>query len=318
MSSSRINAVLAEHKSESTARINAATSILSGAMAGILETAILYPFDTIGKRLQKNVGRVYQPGTSYSAALSKALFNNTTTANNFFDNWMSLYSGMPWGFTYKTVQRAYKLGCQPLVQGYLEEHHAVLFQDVFQQHSQSAMHAAAGGMLGLGEVFLLPIDAMKIKYQTNKAAYQGVNVLEIIKAENVFKGIGVTMLRNFVGSSVLFGTPYAIKEFFFTAKLKQPHDLALNLVSSAFSIFATSPFDVVKTRIQAEKESGSALKTAVNMLQTEGLFAFFKGALAKTAMQGPKLAFALTVAQEFQKHLTDEVEKTSTSLKNKV
>ena len=59
-------------------------------------------------------------------------------------------------------------------------------------------------MIGAGEVFLLPLDILKIKMQTNPNLLKDQSVFDIVKKErmNLYKGTGMTIMRNVPGSFV--------------------------------------------------------------------------------------------------------------------
>ena len=138
---------------------------------------------------------------------------------------------------------------------------------------------------------------MKIKYHTNRASYQGLSILAIARAENLYKGISFTVCRNIIGSSVLFAAPYVLKTSVLGLdqheKLTNVQSAALSLAASTCSIVSSSPPDVIKTRIQSEKTKISGVNMAFTMFTQEGPLSFFKGAGMKVLLQGPKLAFAL-------------------------
>lgn len=69
------------------------------------------------------------------------------------------------------------------------------------------MHATAGSIIGIGEVVLLPLDALKIKMQTNAHQYAGKKVCQILYQEGfgLYRGASWTAARNAPGSFALFG-----------------------------------------------------------------------------------------------------------------
>lgn len=72
------------------------------------------------------------------------------------------------------------------------------------------MQATAGSLIGVGEVLLLPLDVLKIKAQTNPAAFgehKGLGMAKLLWTEGrgLYAGAGATMMRNAPGSFALFG-----------------------------------------------------------------------------------------------------------------
>ena len=74
---------------------------------------------------------------------------------------------------------------------------------------------------------------------------------------------------------------------------------ASGTLAGATSTVATTPLDVVKTRIQNRPfdspESGASI--IKNLIKNEGAGAFFKGLTPKLIVVGPKLVFSFTIAQ---------------------
>ena len=60
----------------------------------------------------------------------------------------------------------------------------------------------ARSLTGIGEVVLLPLDALKIKRQVNPEAFRGRGVVRIFMEEGttLYRGWGWTMARNAPGS----------------------------------------------------------------------------------------------------------------------
>lgn len=116
------------------------------------------------------------------------------------------------------MQRVYKFGGQPYVNDYLNKHHKGTFNSLFgDRHAKTMMHATAGSLVGIGEIVLLPLDALKIKMQTNAQSYAGQSVFQIIRSEGwgLYRGASWTAARNAPGSFALFGGAAITKEHLF-------------------------------------------------------------------------------------------------------
>lgn len=287
-------------------------SFAAAGVAGLVETVLFHPVDTVAKRLQKKVGPIRVGNEPYLPALSRVVFQGSKEPS-LLKRYVSLYSGVSWAMLYKIMQRGYKLGGQSQVHHYLKDHHDEHFENLFGSNKNYMMHLFSGSLLGAGEVVLLPLDALKIKYQTNKATYQNANILEIMRAENLYKGLSFTITRNVIGSGVFFVTPAILKKNVLgledNAKLTNLQNATVSFAASAASILAPSPLDVVKTRIQSEQGKMKGLATTMSMFREEGPQAFFKGSLTKIIMQGPKLAFAMFLTNKIIDMLTPEEPK---------
>jgi hypothetical protein len=110
-------------------------------------------------------------------------------------------------------QRVYKYGGQLWVRDYLTKHYANNFDSVFGKGTGKAvLHATAGrqvyfnitniSLIGIGEIFLLPLDVLKIKRQTNPEAFRGRGLFRIVRDEGfaLYRGWEWTAARNAPGS----------------------------------------------------------------------------------------------------------------------
>ncbi len=300
---------------------------LAGAsFAGAVETCLFYTPEAISRRLQVNKTKLYTYGTSpavFASNLRTAIFGNAVEMG-FVNGLRDLYSGIGVGIFYKFMQRGYKFGGQKIVEYEMHQHAGHIFDDYFGQRNAKLMLAGISGMLvGIGEApLLLPLDAIKIRYQTNKDSVRGKWIWNILLEERVslYNGLGWTMLRNAVGSFTLFTTNAAMKEYVCKPrheKSKTHLTIAEKIFSSSvaaiMSVLVSNPPDVIKTRIQSGKEANnSGVKIANELLRKEGMFALFKGVIAKAGATVPKLTFALVAADSVAEWISDVLEKSNT------
>jgi len=166
-------------------------------------------------------------------------------------------------------------------------------------------HAVAGSMVGIGEVALLPLDALKIKAQTNPEVLQGRGFFNLVRTEGfaLYRGWNWTMFRNAPGSFALFGGNAAVKDHVFDlpdhSKASFFQNFCASIGGAVASITVAAPTDVIKTRIQnrAFDSPASGISIIRDLLRNEGPGAFFKGLLPKIIVVGPKLVFSFTCAQ---------------------
>lgn len=117
--------------------------------------------------------------------------------------------------------------------------------------------AAAGSLIGIGEIVLLPLDVLKIKRQTNPESFKGRGFIKILRDEglfNLYRGWGWTAARNAPGSFALFGGNAFAKEYILGLKDYSQATWSQNFISSIVgacsSLIVSAPLDVIKTRIQ--------------------------------------------------------------------
>lgn len=300
------NRIIENIKSKETDSVKAAT------VTGLIEAGVFHGLDASIKRLQKYKGVVYHPEDSYKIKYAKVcdvVFQGLPKDKSFFYKAASLYvnTGIRYAFLYKGLQRGLKLGLQPTLQDHLKTNYDNALHQVFGAYATMMTHIISGAILGVSEIVILPLDAQKIKYQTNALKYQGVSLWQVMKTENMFKAWKLTGMRNALGSGFWFLLLYVMKQNVFGLESNQKMTWTQNLIASGVStvgmITVSTPLDVVRTRIVAEKDAVGAFTMAGEMLRTEGPRAFAKGLGPKLLGQGPKAGFAMF----FTNYLTDTV-----------
>jgi len=178
------------------------------------------------------------------------------------------------------------------------------FDKSFGAHSKAVQHAVAGGVIGVGEVILQPLDVLKIRRQTNPAsAWKGGMSVFWKEGLSLYRGATWTMSRNLAGSSALFGSACLVKDKFFRLKNHNDATFAQILIASTTGALAcitvASPMDVVKTRIQKQPFEDPLTGSSIvkSMIKNEGIGSFCKGLVPKALVLGPKLIFAFSVTQ---------------------
>merc|ERR1712054_231200 len=107
----------------------------------------------------------------------------------------TLFPGMGFAGLYKISQRTYKFGLQP-----------VMYEAIGDNIESKALRSAvAGSLLGAGEVALLPLDALKVKAQTNPESLHKRSISSILREQKgaLYRGAGWTAAQNIPGSFAL-------------------------------------------------------------------------------------------------------------------
>jgi len=217
---------------------------------------------------------------------------------------VSLFSGVCCATCYKVAQRIYKFSGQPLVKDLISDKMGPAFDKQFKRYSKSMQHAIAGAIIGIGEVILLPLDALKILKQTNsRLAEKGIYEILCCERVNLYRGISWTAARNLSGSCILFGASSLTKDSIFCLREHSDATIGQILASSTIGtlscILMVSPLDVVKTRLQVtlKEKNLKGREIASSMFRSEGIGSFWKGSIPKILISGPKLTFSLTATQ---------------------
>lgn len=281
--------------------------IIGSAVAGISELALFHPVDTVAKRLMSTESKfiVINSPAQTAVNLNHAIFKTSAEAG-FTGKVMSLFPGIGFGAAYKILQRVYKFGGQPVVLDFMTKRYGADFDERFgHKTGRTLLAATSGSLIGVGEVALLPLDALKVKAQTAPEQLQGRGVLNIFMTEGftLYRGAGLTAMRNAPGSFALFGGNMAAKEAMGVgedgARATWTQDAIASCVGAVASISVAQPLDVIKTRIQKRPFDSpeSGLTIFRRLMQNEGVSGLFKGLTPKIVVVGPKLVFSFTVAQ---------------------
>jgi len=276
-----------------------AARILGSGTSGVAELLIFHPVDTIAKRLMSNKAKMSFP------MLNTILFREHATAS-LSRKLFSLFPGLGYAAGYKISQRIYKFGGQPWFNDLISRNYKQSFTNTFgERKGKMMMQATAGSLTGIGEVVLLPLDALKIKRQVNPEAFRGRGVLRIFAEEGttLYRGWGWTMARNAPGSFALFGASAVTKEYVFGvsdySKATWTQNFVASIAGAVASIAISAPLDTIKTRIQNANFEHKVSGTTVvkDLVKNEGPMALFKGLTPKILVVGPKLVFSYTLAQ---------------------
>jgi Mitochondrial carrier protein len=244
--------------------------------------------------------------------LSTVIFRDKASAP-IFTRVLSLFPGLGYAAGYKITQRIYKFGGQPWFNDLIRSTPPVrdAFVNTFgERRGKTMMHATAGSLTGIGEVVLLPLDALKIKMQVNPDAFRGRGVFRIFREEGstLYRGWGWTMARNAPGSFAvrtpfptslcltltpysplvqLFGASAATKEYVLGiddySKATWTQNFIASVAGAIASITIAAPLDTIKTRIQNQnfETKLSGVTVVKDLIKNEGPAALFKGLTPK-------------------------------------
>jgi hypothetical protein len=262
-------------------------SLIGAAVAGFAEVAAFQPVDTGIKRLQN------------SKQEFKSIKDRFTTAvMDSKSNRISLYPGIGWGLVYKVLQRTYKFGGQPFVEKELKPYFGT------EINNKRWLKFLSGAIMGAGEAALVPIDTLKIRKQTGSADH-GVS----------YRAFGTTIMRNVIGSSALFGTPFLIESFFAGQEKSRIQATFMDSAGAITSLILSHPLDVIKTRMQADEKAGGFWKVTLDIATTPKQFA--RGLGVKLLSQSPKLMFFMFVQREVINYLEKQEVADSPRMKSR-
>lgn len=228
--------------------------LLGSAVAGVSELMIFHPVDTVAKRLMSTETNIVVMSSASSTALNlnHAIFKESYNKGPF-SKFGSLFPGVGFGAVYKILQRVYKFGGQPVVKDKLNHLYGHEIEQRFgRENGRTLLSATAGSMIGIGEVLLLPLDALKVKAQTAPEQLKGRGVIDIFTKEGfgLYRGAGWTIARNAPGSFALFGGNTAAKTYMGVgddgARATWTQDAIASCAGAIASISVAQPLDVIK------------------------------------------------------------------------
>jgi len=186
---------------------------------------------------------------------------------------------------------------------------------------------AAGGLAGASEACVItPLECIKIAMQSEKASGSSAPTGTLAFASAMVRSGGVTSLYAGLAATVAKHTAHSCFYFaaFHEAKKKAPKgqvsrsqriawDLGAGFIAGCAAATANNPFDVVKTRLQVGAASGvsshavakefsssqrSTLQWMLELVQSEGPLALYKGYMAKVARLGPGSAIIFCMYEQ--------------------
>lgn len=274
--------------------------ILTSGMAGFAELLVFHPVDTVIKRLQANRTRVIQPNFFWNQNFLE--YSRIATKGTYKVS--SLYNGLGSGMVYKVGQRTYKYTVQDLLSARLKKMTTTDRQKVLAE-------AGSGAVVGAVEAVLLPLDTVKILFQTKAPIVKDKSIINVLMEQNtkLYRGFSITASRNTIGSFALFGGNQIVRQYALKLDDEAKSGLFHHLISGAGgsipSLVFSSPFDVIKTRINAnggeqvvdgKPQLLKARQVFKEILVQEGPAAFTKGLGTKLITVAPKLTFSMGVA----------------------
>ncbi|TPX75017.1 hypothetical protein CcCBS67573_g03709 [Chytriomyces confervae] len=308
-----------------TSSSKSSRGILGAGAAGFMELFLFHPMDTIGKRLINDRTRSFHSNTNLTVAekasqLRRIVFRQAA-GTGIRNEIASLYPAFGFAVLYKVMQRSLQFGIHPIINRHLLENYAHEFNNrVGTRWARTTIAGTGGILIGVSEVLLLPLDALKVKGQTGvKVLSADVEQSRATTAKNLirnprllmnlYRGASWTAARNSFGCFALFGTSTFIKDNVFdlynnpnnpqSAATLQQHFIA-SLSGACASIVVAAPLDVIKVRMQATSlnaASVSGFSIVRELLVNEGYRALMKGVGPKLLASAPKVTFSFTIAQ---------------------
>lgn len=266
---------------------------LSGAIAGVSEIMVMYPLDVVKTRQQLDSTNAYNGTINCLKKIVKE------------EGFSRLYKGISAPILMEAPKRATKFAAN--------DEWGKFYKKAFGIPTMTQLLAIlTGATAGATESFVVvPFELVKIKLQDKTSKFNGMGdvVKHIIKNDGVFglyKGLESTLWRHIFWNAGYFGCIHQVRGLMPKPKSsteKTVIDLTCGTIGGTFGTLLNTPFDVVKSRIQAG--STRYIWTVPSLLMVakeEGFTALYKGFIPKVLRLGPGggiLLVVFTTAMDF-------------------
>lgn len=268
---------------------------INGNIAGYVGAIIVYPIDLVKSNMQLQQSELYKsyPHKSYphKSYLHKSYPHKPNPYANGLDcirqivrerGIKKLYSG--------SFIQLVGVGPEKAIKLYVNQ--TLLSNDINP--------IVAGACSGLSQVVITnPIENIKIQYQTHLD--KKINLIESVKMigglKKLYRGVFVCAMRDVPFSAIYWPTYSSIKNKLLGYNINNHTSYILSGMFAAIpSAYLVTPFDVIKTRIQALPDMYKTVgQTAKKIYLEEGFKAFFKGGGWRVAKSSPQFAITLYV-----------------------
>jgi solute carrier family 25 citrate transporter 1 len=303
---------------------SAATNLIAGGGAGMMEALVCHPLDTIKVRMQLS-RRGRQPG------MPKRGFVATGLEIVRKETPLGLYKGLGAVLTGIVPKMAIRFTS-------FEWYKQVLaHKDTGVVSGQSLFLAGLAAGVTEAVAVVTPMEVVKIRLQAQhhsmadpldipkyrNAAHALYTIVKEEGAGALYRGVSLTALRQGSNQAVNFTAYTYFKEWLYQwqpehrgTNLPSYQTTLIGLVSGAMGPLSNAPIDTIKTRLQKMRaeEGTTALqritRIASDMFKQEGVHAFYKGITPRIMRVAPGQAVTFTVYE----YLKEKLEKSGPAM----
>lgn len=268
----------------------------AGAVAGISEILVMYPLDVVKTRMQLQVAGGSGPQYLGVVDCLKQIVAKEGASR--------LYKGISSPVLMEAPKRATKFACNDEFQK--------IYKDLFGvEKLTQPLSILSGASAGCVEAFVVvPFELVKIRLQDVSSSYKGpVDVVRQIIAKEgtlaLYNGLESTLWRHGVWNAGYFGIIFQVRSLLPKAQSKAQqtrNDLIAGTIGGTIGSMMSTPFDVVKSRIQnTAVVAGTVRKynwswpSLFVINKEEGFKALYKGFVPKVLRLGPGGGILLVV-----------------------
>lgn len=277
---------------------------IAGAVAGISEILVMYPLDVVKTRMQLQVG-----GNAAGAAAQDHYTGVVDCIRKIVakEGASRLYKGISSPVVMEAPKRATKFACN-------DEFQKIYKREFGVAKLTQPLSVLSGASAGICEAFVVvPFELVKIRLQDSRSNYKGpVDVVKQIVAKEgvlaMYNGLESTMWRHAVWNSGYFGIIFQARGLLpkpETKMQKTRNDLIAGTIGGTIGSLLSTPFDVVKSRIQNTAVIAGVVRkynwswpSLFIVYREEGFKALYKGFVPKVLRLGPGGGILLVVFTE--------------------
>ncbi|SCV00697.1 LANO_0F08152g1_1 [Lachancea nothofagi CBS 11611] len=278
-------------------------NFLLGSIAGCIGATAVYPIDLVKTRMQAQ--RNFSQYKNTFDCLAKIISR---------EGIRGIYSGLGPQLIGVSPEKAIKLTVNDYVRRQLMDKSQRLTLPL------EILSGAAAGMCQV--VFTNPLEVVKIRLQvrseySSSSLSSKVNAISIVKElgiKGLYRGVGACLMRDVPFSAIYFPTYAHLKKDLFNydpqdkTKRSRLHTwqlLTAGGLAGMPAAYLTTPFDVIKTRLQIAPKEGETkyngiFHAAKTILREESFKSFFKGGGARVLRSSPQFGFTLAAYEIFQ------------------
>ncbi|KAM0543819.1 hypothetical protein ACHAPJ_012126 [Fusarium lateritium] len=253
-------------------QITPGVSLAAGAVAGGIEATITYPFE-FAKTLAQ-LSAKYPDANSSTISRSPFVIISQTIRN---DGFRAIYTGCSTLITGTACKAGVRFLSFDAVKNQLRDSNG--------KHSPASL-ILAGMIAGAVESVTVVTPTERIKTaliddaRSNRRVNGGFHALRTIAAERgireVYRGLTSTTLKQSATSGVRMGSYNILKEFISPDSKNPIVTFGIGALAGIITVYATQPFDTIKTRSQAAK-GATMVEAYQQVLRDGGVRGFWSG-----------------------------------------
>ena len=292
-----------------------------GSIAGCIGATIVYPIDFVKTRMQAQ-----RSLSQYKNSIDCLL--KTVSREGI----KGLYSGLGPQLIGVAPEKAIKLTVNDFLRNRLTDKNGrlSLLPEIISGASAGACQV----------IFTNPLEIVKIRLQV-QSDYVGENIqqanetaVQIVRKlglKGLYSGVAACLMRDVPFSAIYFPTYAHLKKDLFDFdpndktkrnRLKTWELLTAGAIAGMPAAFLTTPFDVIKTRLQIDPRKGETRYNGILhairiILKEESFKSFFKGGGARVLRSSPQFGFTLAAYELFKGFIPSPDDKMKSRGNNK-